>query len=249
MTLRYVIRPLGSWDGPRTPAGARRPRFQFRALWGQTLELLEYELEQLAATDIVLEADFREQDLRMDGMPRANARPPQDPAVRLAFESKHGHLVYQADGYDVWQHNIRAIALGLQALRAVDRYGITSRAQQYDGWRQIEAPSTGTLTGYRDAFKAIAALAGLGPAEAESAVRQFEVDPTVIRDLYRRALRAAHPDTGGTAAAFDRLTRARVDLSQRGLWPAVDHVELAAWGQRITLRTRDDVQLLSGDSR
>lgn len=217
--MRYLTRPLGPWDGPRTPAGRRRSRFTFRAPWGDTLDLLERELQHLAAADVVLEADFREQDLRIDGMPRSNARQPVDPAVRLSFESKHGHLIYQADGYDLWQHNVRAIALGLEALRAVDRYGITSRAQQYDGWKQIEAPSTEAIGGYQDAVKVIALAVGMTPADADAAVRQFDVEPALVRGLYRRAQRRTHPDAGGTAAAFDLVNRARAELERCGRWP------------------------------
>jgi len=49
-----------------------------------------------------------------------------DPAKRL---------VYATDCCQFWQHNVRSIALGLQALRAVDRYGISRRGEQYSGFR------------------------------------------------------------------------------------------------------------------
>ena len=32
-------------------------------------------------------------------------------------------------------HNLRSIALGLKALRAVDRYGVSRRGEQYAGFR------------------------------------------------------------------------------------------------------------------
>lgn len=44
-------------------------------------------------------------------------------------------LVYATDVCDFWQHNVRSIALGLEALRAVDRYGISRRGEQYAGFR------------------------------------------------------------------------------------------------------------------
>jgi hypothetical protein len=44
-------------------------------------------------------------------------------------------LVYATDACVYWQHNVRSIALGLEALRAVDRYGITRKGEQYAGFR------------------------------------------------------------------------------------------------------------------
>lgn len=44
-------------------------------------------------------------------------------------------LVYATDVCDLWQHNVRSVALGLEALRAVDRYGISRRGEQYAGFR------------------------------------------------------------------------------------------------------------------
>src|SRR5690606_5164123 len=79
-----------------------------------------------------------EDDIRLDGLPRANARPGHQGVV-LAFDSKYGPLKYATDTFDRWQDNLRAIALGLESLRRVDRYGITKRGEQYTGWRQLPA--------------------------------------------------------------------------------------------------------------
>jgi hypothetical protein len=211
--VRYTTRPLSGWDGPRTPAHQRRSRWAFRAGWQSTLDLLERELEHLDARDVVLEADFREQDLRLDGLPRSNAREPQDPGIRLAFGSKHGDLVYQCDSVDGWRENVRSIALGLEALRAVDRYGITRRAEQYTGWRQIgggaavvpDAPMT-----RERAAEVVLRAAGVTASDRTVA---HDVDALLTGRLdldvvARRAQRNAHPDTGGNAELFDQVQRA-----------------------------------------
>lgn len=54
-------------------------------------------------------------------------------AIQAAQERKR--LVYATDTCGFWQHNVRSIGLGLEALRAVDRYGISKRGQQYAGFR------------------------------------------------------------------------------------------------------------------
>lgn len=83
----------------------RRSRYTFKASWSNTLELLD------AGGD---HADF------------VAIQAATDPSKRL---------VYATDCCDFWQHNVRSIALGLEALRAVDRYGISRRGEQYAGFR------------------------------------------------------------------------------------------------------------------
>lgn len=215
--MRYTTRPLSGWDGPRTPHPDRRSRYAFRASWADTLELLERELRYLDARDLVLEADFREQDLRLDGMPRSNAREPIDPGVRLSFESKHGPLIYQCDSVDHWKANVRSIALGLEALRAVDRYGITRRAQQYTGWRQIGAGPATSLVQDAPWTRERAAEVIAQYAYPKSTIDELSPStvPTILAwpadgaaVIVRRAQRYAHPDTGGDAEAFDEVQRA-----------------------------------------
>ena len=55
-------------------------------------------------------------------------------AIQAALDPAK-RLVYATDCCDFWQHNLRSIALGLEALRAVDRYGISRRGEQYAGFR------------------------------------------------------------------------------------------------------------------
>lgn len=193
--MKYTFRPL-RWSEPSTPAVYRRSRWTFKAGWQDTLNLLERELDHLDATDVVVEADFQEGDIRQDGMPRANARQPPHPGVRIAFQSKHGPLVYSTDSCEQWQHNVRSIALGLEALRAVDRYGVTKRGEQYTGWKAIGAARA---TAVRDPWAILRDLAGnVGPDAA----------PERVISLARRH---AHPDTGGSPQAwaqFDAAYRA-----------------------------------------
>lgn len=201
--MNYTFRPL-QWAGPITPAEQRRSRWAFRAGWSDTLRLLEDELWRLDADRVVVEADFRERDLRRDGMPRADARQPEFPGVRIAFDSKHGPLVYATDAYEFWQHNVRAVALSLEALRAVDRYGVTKRAEQYTGWRAIGVgPATPMDTGPMTEAQArdlLLALVGVPNGDNSDLA------------LYRRAVKIAHPDQGGSRAVWDQVQEARKAL-------------------------------------
>lgn len=187
-SVAYTVRPL-QWDGPRTPAAARVSTFS--AAWTSTLNLLDLELFKLSASNVVMQLDVAEKDLRLDGELRANARP-GDPAVRLLFDSRHGPLGYACDRFRSWQENVRAIALGLEALRKIDRYGIGS-GQQYKGYRAIEgAPAAMTV------------------AEAEQVLQSMGGGPIApYAKLLRRARAAAHPDRwGGDRTHWDRAEQA-----------------------------------------
>lgn len=60
-----------------------------------------------------------------------------DPAdfVAISAAADKSRQIYGTDCCVFWEHNVRSIALGLQALRAVDRYGISRRGEQYAGFR------------------------------------------------------------------------------------------------------------------
>lgn len=190
------LRPIEAWPGKLTPHYDRAPS-PFSAPWSDTLDKLDRELRHLGrygrnATS-VLQIAMREQDFRLDGMPRANAKP-EHPGVILAVESTKGSLSFPCDKFTRWQDNLRAVALGLEGLRRLDRYGITPGDQQYTGWRQIEATS-----------------AAPSAAGAEQALRLFggrQAEGESLRDVYRRAIKATHPDRGGSREDFDRVQAA-----------------------------------------
>lgn len=135
--MDFTFRPLPVW--PYVPTENRRSRWTFRNGWEDTVYLLEYEIERLDGRNPVIGAGFREADIRLDGLPRANAREPLHPGVEISFDSSYGRLTYSTDVCELWQHNVRAIAMGLEALRAVDRHGISKRGQQYAGFAQLSA--------------------------------------------------------------------------------------------------------------
>lgn len=181
--LDLVIRP---WATEKPNPLYRRSAFRASAY--RTAALLARELRELGAKNIVLQLDLRDRDMRMDGFPRADARLGY-PGVAFAFESKHGPLTYSTAVYsDVWD-NIRAIALSLEALRAVDRFGVSKRGEQYAGWRQLTTGSDDTGLFTREQARIYLAERWGGDV--------------------RRALMETHPDRGGDPDEFRKVTRAR----------------------------------------
>lgn len=168
--MQVRFRPIQAWP---PDFSQRRASDQFRAGFSSTLQILEAELAALGAHSVVVEIAVAEDEIRLDGWPRSNARPTH-PGVIVSFESKHGPLRYGTDAFPRWQSNLRAIALGLRALRAVDRYGIGKRGEQYQGWRALPAG---------------------GDAERGRQLVQEHGGVT-------EALKATHPDRGGDPDDF-----------------------------------------------
>lgn len=211
----WQIEPLGPWTRPETDPRASSGRF--RASWDDTLALLLREIDHLQPTDaIAVRVDIEAGDVRRDGMLRARARV-GFPGVIVSFTSDiHGPLTYATDAYEQrwhgdlpgWQANLRAIALSLEALRAVDRYGVTSSGEQYVGWRAIApAGSPGSFASADEALRWVAAQAdGHDDASIESP-----------RSAYRAAARRLHPDRGGDPADWARLNEAHQLLTTAGM--------------------------------
>jgi hypothetical protein len=199
--LRLVARPIVTWPGLITETRTRSP---FSAGWGDTTYLLRREAAQLDAPEIVLQLAVGEGGIRNDGWIRADARP-EHPGVIVSIESRQGPLSFPCDAFTDWQSNVRAIALGMEALRRVDRYGITKRGEQYDGWKAI-GPAAMTAD---DAARILIDAAGAGGTwDPEDIIGARPL----ISDLYRRAARVLHPDAGGDPEVFARVAEAKTLL-------------------------------------
>lgn len=193
---RFQFRPLPRWD--RTDTDPRASGARFRADWVSTVGLLLYEVEQLGGDVIALQVDAGEDEIRRDGMLRSAARVGH-PGVKVSFTSAFGPLTYATDQYDHWKANVRAIALGLQALRAADRYGISRSGEQYRGYAALTVSPAGD--------------GALSVEESRRILAQFPPfslgNAQEIHSAWRAALKVSHPDRGGSAEAVALITKAR----------------------------------------
>jgi hypothetical protein len=186
----------------------------FKSGWTDTLYKLEEELAHLKATEIIIEADFSEGQIRLDGWPRNDARPVFE-GVKISFNlPKVGRVEYATDAYWKWQSNVRAIAMGLTALRAVDRYGITSGHQQYTGFKSIEARPLSSFTTRELAVEWIANLFS-GPQQANVKQVLSHTNNHISAEqktVLRNAMFKVHPDHGGSTEMMNLMAMAEKAL-------------------------------------
>jgi hypothetical protein len=219
------FRPIKDWPAGWQDPGRERSYSPFSATYSDTLQVLERELFHLGARDQYLQVDARDRDCRLDGQLRADAKV-NHPGCILTIDTKaHGTLVYACDRFEGrwkqpgWQANLRAIALGLEALRRVERYGIAERGQQYAGYRELGSgiPVGPAASKAMTVEEAANVLVDLGEWGGERGDPEALIDmPDVAALYFREAAKRHHPDVGGDPALFRRIAEAKEVLDRHG---------------------------------
>lgn len=197
MSIEFTFRPIVQWPGETTRNRRRSP---FGVTPGRTQTDLARELEHLRAKAIVIQAALDERDIRQDCMIRAGATT-RHPGVIVSFTCPHGPLSYPCDTYLNMWCNIRAISLAMSALRAVDRYGVTKRGEQYKGWKALPAPEQMGPSTVQQAAAVLATFSGM-------TVGDILADADASSKAYKLACMKIHPDREGNAADFNAVQQA-----------------------------------------
>jgi hypothetical protein len=199
----YQFRPLVSWPVAHTTGRKPAP---FRTHTGNpmplsdTMEILRREIRALGATETIVQVALQPRDIRNDGMIRADARQPAHPGVIVTFESRYGPLSYPCDKFTKWQDNLRAIAIALESLRRVDRFGVTRSGEQYKGW--VAIPPKPAIWHPQNANEAAGFIVeilepgSLSKPAGRSMLTLILDDLDASRAAYRRAAKILHPDNG-----------------------------------------------------
>lgn len=133
---------------------------------------------------------------RLDGMPRSDAKRPEDPGAAVYWVDKAGNRRCMAiDQYTKVEMNIAALAATLDAMRAIERHGggeILDRA--FTGFAALPAPiAAGMKRPWREVL-------GVGSAP---------VDAASVQAKWRLLAMTHHPDRGGDPAKMAELNTAR----------------------------------------
>lgn len=113
---------------------------------------------------------------------------------------------YPCDTFDDWQDNLRAIALSMEKLRGVERYGVFKYGDIMD--RLALASAEGKISETDAAFEFIAKQSG-------HQVIDISYNKSALKNAYRIAAQKLHPDTNGgeTTEDFHKLQQARTVLA------------------------------------
>jgi hypothetical protein len=212
MNIQYG--PIRRWPGKLRTNYERVPA-PFKSGYQETMRLLERELRMVHAESAVIQLAM--EHFRRDGLPYSDAIP-EHPGVIVSFvkvvRDKFGQRVrvplsFPADKFKTWETNLRAVAIALEDLRRIDRYGVTQNAEQYLGFKALpppgpEHPSVLTVD---EAARVVA---------AGSELTAFNIlkDPSAYREAYRRRAAKEHPDAGGDETEWARVQAAKSLLDE-----------------------------------
>lgn len=126
--------------------------------------------------------------LRLDGIPYANTRAPEDPGVAVYWydaKAKQQRCI-ACDRWRKVEDNLRAVEKSLDAMRGLDRWGSSEVVERaFKGFAALPEPATGWRAVLGNCSTLIEANA-----------------------LYKKLAFEAHPDRGGSNEAMQRLNRA-----------------------------------------
>lgn len=131
-------RPIVTWPGPMTPPHERQ-KARYGAGATRTRRELIRELDLIGAEDCFIQAAYRDDQIRLDGLPRAGAKP-EHPGIIVTYTGKDG-ATYElpCDTFQDAEQNLRAIVVTLQRLRLIEETGasvhMADSIRASNGWR------------------------------------------------------------------------------------------------------------------
>ena len=172
------------------PAGVARARVQqpspFSKNPDKIRQALEGEVGRLGASSPVLSCNLK---MRQDGRPYATDRGlVHDPGVALYFAYRGKQHCMACDRYEAVYDNMHALALTIEALRGIERWGSSEmQARTFQGFGALPPPE--------EPWHEILQVRADSPLEVAEAA-------------YKALAKRAHPDAGGDPALMGKLNRA-----------------------------------------
>lgn len=177
------------------PLGYKKTQFRRKSKFKQAAPdsiqlLLNAELRKLSAKKIIISSNI---PVRRDGGIYADylCKKMAEPGIAIYFVHKEQNVVICCDQYEYPWENMYALAKGIEALRGMDRWGVSEFMERaFTGFKALPE-SVEPNVAWNDVL-------GINLSSGESE----------IKSAYRKLAQIHHPDSGGTAAMFDRITKA-----------------------------------------
>lgn len=174
----YPLQWPAGW--PRTER--REPGSQFRTTLPAALNSLTDEVRRLGAKNLVLSSNYT-----------LGAHNPTDPGVVAYFELRGQKLAIPCDRWARIEHNVRAIALTIEAMRGMERWGAKHMiTAMFQGFKAL--PGRSGSKSWRDV---LGFNSTSHPTSAE------------IMQRFRELSKKCHPDAGGSHDLMAELNRAK----------------------------------------
>lgn len=184
MSEAYPLHWPAGW--PRT---AKPERSRFETTDHEATKQLVWELERMGARHIVISTNI---ELRRDGLPYANRRVPEDCGVAVYFLRRGKQMTFACDRWDRVRDNMRAITKTIDAMRGIERWGASDMMERaFSAFEALPPPGSAVVASCWD-------ILGLEPG----------ADQAAIKAAWRKRMKTAHPDQGGTREEFEQVQRA-----------------------------------------
>lgn len=149
----------------------------------ESVDEIAHALDLMGATDLVVSTNI---PLRNDGWPRSGTAAPSDPGVAVYFRYNGKPVCLACDQWTKVEDNLWAVALTLEAMRGIDRWGAAELEATFTGYAALPAPEQWWQV--------------LGVPQ--------NADADTIQTAYRQLARQHHPDAGGDSAQMARINAA-----------------------------------------
>lgn len=173
------------------PVGQPRTKFPERARFKNSFAVAHNsvisEIRRLGGINIIISTNI---PLKKDGFPYATYKNPSDQGVAVYFMHDGEQVVFACDKWKGLSDNIQAIAKSIEAIRGLDRWGVSEMLKR-------------AFTG----FKALP-----NPTIKKTWYEILEIDGhaslTEITEAWKKKIKEVHPDVGGTHEKFIEVQNA-----------------------------------------
>ena len=179
---------FGKWNAPPSVSAATR--------------FVLDELRRMGVGDwhVVISTNL---ELRNDGLPYSNRRPPSDPGAAVYFQLNGKKKVLACDKYQTVGENLYAIGLTIEATRGIERWGSVTTEQAFAGYVALQEKT-------EDNCWEVLCMPPIQWKSQPVLPQAREVAQIAIMEAWRRKVKLAHPDVlGGSSEEFDRINRAK----------------------------------------